>query len=390
MNIELHLIQNFAPSCLNRDDTNTPKSCMFGGYRRARVSSQCLKRAMRLHLRDAQALPTGVRTRLLARKIGELLAERYDQETGLAESLARTALQAAGFGLASEAPERTNVGLYLSSDEISLLADAVQADWAELERQQQTARDTPAEENGGGSSARRTRAQRRAAGSDNLPNVKRAVEAIGGTVSAADIAMFGRMVAENTHMEVDAACQVAHAISTHEVEPEMDFFTAVDDLQPEAEPGAGMMGIIEYSSACFYRYALINRPQLIHNLRGDTALADRGIVGFVKASLEAIPTGRQNSCAAHNPPDYVHLRVSNGLPRSLANAFEQPVRANGAAASLVEQSVKKLTGYQEDLERMYGRGEREQHRRSSTLIDHSDGDVSALLDWLEAALKEAR
>lgn len=288
MNIELHLIQNFAPSCLNRDDTNTPKSCIFGGYRRARVSSQCLKRAMRLYMRDALDVPTGVRTRLLARKVAELLAERYDQDRGQAEELARLALRSAGFGLASEAPERTNVGLYLSSDEISLLADAVQADWDELARQQGAAGDASAEENSG-AGGRRARAARRGGAGEAAPNVRRAVDAIGGTVAAADIALFGRMVAENTHMEVDAACQVAHALSTHEVETEMDFFTAVDDLQPEAEPGAGMMGIVEYNSACFYRYALIHRPQLIHNLRGDAALADRGIVAFVRRRCTPCP-----------------------------------------------------------------------------------------------------
>lgn len=384
MNIELHLIQNFAPSCLNRDDTNTPKSCVFGGYRRARVSSQCQKRAMRLHMRDALQLPTGVRTRLLARKIAELVAERYGQGSEQAELLARQALRAAGFGLASEAPERTNVGLYLTNDEISLLADAVQADWDALARQQAPA-DAPAEENGGSASGRRGRTARRPAG-EEAANVRRAVEAIGRTVSAADIALFGRMVAENTHMEVDAACQVAHAISTHEVETEMDFFTAVDDLQPEAEPGAGMMGIVEYNSACFYRYSLIQRPQLLHNLRGDVALTHRGIVAFVKAALNAIPTGRQNSCAAHNPPDYVQVRVGGGLPRSLANAFEQPIRPNRGGESLVTYSIRKLTDYQQRLERMYGREETQQ-RRSSTVVEYSDGDIPALLDWLQAALE---
>jgi CRISPR system Cascade subunit CasC len=387
MNIELHLIQNFAPSCLNRDDTNTPKSCMFGGYRRARVSSQCLKRAMRLHMRDALALPTGVRTRLLARKIGELLAERYDQPASVAEELARLALRSAGFGMATDAKERTNVGLYLSSDEISLLADAVQADWDELERHRAPAEEAPTEENGGAAAGRRGRGARRGGTAIEAPNAQRAVQAIGRTVSAADIALFGRMVAENTHMEVDAAAQVAHALSTHEAEPEMDFFTAVDDLQPEAEPGAGMMGIVEYNSACFYRYALINRPQLVRNLQGDAALADRGIVAFARAALDAIPSGRQNSCAAHNPPDYVEVRVGNGLPRSLANAFEQPVRPNGSAESLVEQSVDRLTAYAAKLERMYGPAAGSVRRRSSTVERHNDGDVPSLLDWLAGALQ---
>lgn len=358
MKIEIHQIQNFAPSCLNRDDTNTPKSCQFGGRRRARISSQCLKRAMRLHMREHSSIPTGVRTRLLVSEMAKLLAAR-GRDAEQATQAARKALAAVPMKFEKDDSLRTCVGLYLADEEIAALAEAVGQDWDKLAAD---------------------KVERK-----NLPAVSAAVEAIGKTVAAADVALFGRMVAESTNMNVDAACQVAHAISTHAVEAEMDFFTAVDDLQPEQDPGAGMMGIVEFNSACFYRYAVIDREQLAANLRGDGDLADRAIVGFVEASMDALPTGRQNSSAAQNPPDYVEVVVNDGLPRSLANAFEEAVRPNG---SLVGASVRKLRGYADKLDSVYGGdGLR---RQFLTTVEGFEGGVSRaeMLRWLSTELKE--
>jgi CRISPR system Cascade subunit CasC len=389
MNIEIHLIQNFAPSCLNRDDTNTPKSCMFGGYRRARISSQCLKRAMRLHMRDALSIPTGVRTRRLVKKIADLLADR-GRDRELALHAAQTALRAANFTFDSDGTgePRTTVGLYLAENEIQRLAAAVDRDWEALAA---TRIDESAAAGG-------RRAARQTAKAALSPAVADAVQSIRDTVAAVDIALFGRMVAENVHMNVDAACQLAHAISTHEVETEMDFFTAVDDLQDASEePGAGMMGIVEYNSACFYRYALINREQIIHNLQRNRELADRGITAFVRAALEAIPTARQNSSAAQNPPDYVQVRVSDGLPLSLANAFERPVRpqrpttsgSTRSEESTMACSVAALRAYQQRVRAMYGTPDGDE-RWSSTEAVEGAVSVPELLIWLEGRLAEAR
>ncbi len=378
MNIELHILQNFVPSCLNRDDTNAPKTATFGGVTRARISSQCYKRAMRLHMRDALSLPTGVRTRLLAGVPERLVARGRD----LDEAKARTArgLAAAEFGTEGE-DVRTKVGLYLAHDEIERLADAVEADWEALGQEPEKAEGTPA----------RGRGKGKATGIE-APGVLAAVKAIGNRVKSADIALFGRMMAENTNMNVDAACQVAHAISTHEVETEMDFWTAVDDLQVKEETGALGMGNQEFQSACFYRYLLIQRPQLEANLDGDRALANRTVTALVRAAVEAVPIAKQNSTGAQNRPSYVQVIAGAELPMSLANAFERPVhRPRGG--SLVGESIAQLTGYQAALRAAYDLVD---HGQSRTLcVEPNGADLGglgvpsqrALHDWLTAALE---
>jgi CRISPR system Cascade subunit CasC len=172
---------------------------------------------------------------------------------------------------------------------------------------------------------------------------------------AADVALFGRMVAEATKWNIDAACQVAHAISTHRAEMEMDFYTAVDDLNPGEETGAGMMGTVEFNSSCFYRYALIDLDQLAENLGDDEELARAAVDGFVRASVAAIPTGKQNSMAAQNPPSllFAVVKDKSAMPWSLANAFEVPVDV-GRSGRLVDQSAEALATYWEKLYTVYG------------------------------------
>ncbi len=138
--------------------------------------------------------------------------------------------------------------------------------------------------------------------------------------TSADIALFGRMLAEQPGRNTDGACQVAHPISTHKVDMEMDFYTAVDDLNPAGETGAGMMGVVGFNSACYYRYALVDRDQLARNLSRKTGRnngawaqelqaddyeeADKIIEAFLEAMVYAIPTGKQNSFAAQNLPSF--------------------------------------------------------------------------------------
>lgn len=175
---------------------------------------------------------------------------------------------------------------------------------------------------------------------------------------SADIALFGRMLAENPEMNADAACQVAHAISTHRVDPDLDFYTAVDDLNPASDTGAGMMGETGFNSACFYRYSLIDRNQLIANLGGDAELANKVIRAFLDASVRAIPTGKQNSFAAQNPPDFGMIVVrKDGSPCSLANAFARPVDAvRDKQCSLIGCSIEKLGQLHTKMKDVYGDG----------------------------------
>ena len=185
---------------------------------------------------------------------------------------------------------------------------------------------------------------------------KNLVKKYKGQTSAPDIALFGRMLAEQPELGLEAACQVAHAISTHRVTMEMDFYTAVDDLNPADTAGAGMMGFTGFDSACFYRYARIDWKQLVKNLNGDTDLARRTVEGFLRAAVAAVPSGKQNAFAAYNPPSFLLAVVrKDGMGWSLANAFERPVRPRNDGG-LVAPSVAVLDAYWSNLCRVYGTG----------------------------------
>jgi len=332
--IELHILQNFAPSCLNRDDTNAPKDCEFGGCRRARISSQCIKRATRRHPLFAETVGSeiGVRSRRLIDELADqLVADGKAEEAATAVASAVMAAFASKVGK----DNRTAVGLYLGSGEIARIKEVIIEKWDDLAPQ---------------ADGEKPDSKAIAALKKQLTKEFRDV------AGAADIALFGRMVAENADLNIDAACQVAHAISTHKAAMEMDFFTAVDDLQPDEEPGAGMMGTVEFNSSCFYRYAMLDLPQLEANLSGDAELAGRTVDGFLRASVAAIPTGKQNSMAAQNPPSFVMAIVrESGAPWSLANAFEHPVSVNGRDnKGLMQKSIEALDGYWGELVSMYG------------------------------------
>jgi len=189
------------------------------------------------------------------------------------------------------------------------------------------------------------------------PEVAKKVKALFNGGKAADVALFGRMLADQADLNRDAACQVAHALSTNKVSMEMDFYTAVDDLKErsaEADAGAGMLGTVEFNSACFYRYANIDFTELTKNLQDDVGLARQTVEAFLKASVHAIPTGKQNTFAAHNPPSLVLAVVRDRGLYSLANAFEKPLRPDHNG-SLVQNSIEALDNYWGRLERMYGK-----------------------------------
>jgi CRISPR system Cascade subunit CasC len=323
MFVELHMLQSFAPSNLNRDDTNSPKDCEFGGVRRARISSQCIKRAIRTApvFAETTRVEIGIRTKwLIGRLRGDLVAagQGEDETTAiLTEFVPKFASKLDRDG------ERTAVLLYLSQGEIDNIVERLLAEWDNLPE-----------------------------GADKL--AKALVKAHKGHTSAPDIALFGRMLAEKPELSLDAACQVAHAISTHRITMDMDFFTAVDDLNPEETAGAGMMGFIGYNSACFYRYARIDWKQLQQNLDGDAEVARRTVEGFLRATVVAVPSGKQASFAANSPPSLLLAVVRrDGMGWSLVNAFERPVHAD-RHGGLVAPSALALDTYWHRLCTIYG------------------------------------
>lgn len=337
MKVELHIIQNFPPSCLNRDDTNTPKDCEFGGERRARISSQCLKRAIRNEpvFKEVLGQELSKRTKLLASRIKSALPpEKRDlPET---DAIVKGIISASLSAFDTKKPDNTKVLLFVGEDEEERMREIIVDKW-----------DTLAD------AARKAAGQ--AKGEALAEKCKEVMKGFEKTKPhSPDIALFGRMLAENPAYNIDAACQVAHAISTNRVAMELDFYTAVDDLQPEEETGAGMMGVVGYNSSCFYRYALVDMGQLKENLDGDRELAERAVEAFIRAAVAAIPTGKQTSMAAQNPPDAIFAVVrGNGAPTSLANAFVRPVQPS-RDKDLLTASTEAMARYWERLIKVYG------------------------------------
>lgn len=332
--IEIHALQNFAPSNLNRDDSGAPKDALFGGTRRARISSQCLKRAVREYFGQKKdggfftSEELAVRTKRVYQAIAEALKDKRKPEEVVVKAeiaLSYVKLKSAGEG-------KSQYLLFLGQKEIAGLADVIHKHWDQV---------VPVKEEGDG--AGKKSKSKEAAGAPK--EVKDKMEAIFNGGKAVDLALFGRMLAGMPEKNQDAACQVAHAISTHAVEREFDFYTAVDDLKPEDAAGADMMGTVEFNSACFYRYAVVDWAKLLGNLQNDSELSMKGLRAFLEGFIVAEPTGKQNTFAAHNPPEFVAISVRrDSAPRSLANAFEKAVyirKGDSVTEKSAEELVKK-------------------------------------------------
>ncbi|MBI5444154.1 MAG: type I-E CRISPR-associated protein Cas7/Cse4/CasC, partial [Deltaproteobacteria bacterium] len=238
---------------------------------------------------------------------------------------------------------KTEYLLFLGQREISSIADLIHAKWDSI----------IAPETAPAKGKKPGKAKKQAAQAAD-PELKKALEKIFDGGKAVDVALFGRMLADMPEKNQNAACQVAHAISTHAVEREFDFYTAVDDLKPEDTAGADMMGTVEFNSACFYRYAVVDWEKLTSNLQDDLELAKKGLRAFLEGFVVAAPAGKQNTFAAHNPPEFVAVSVRrNTAPRSLANAFETAIRVK-RDESLTRKSAEALTAKAKTLQAAFG------------------------------------
>ena len=282
--IDIHVLQTVPPSCVNRDDTGSPKTAVYGGVTRARVSSQAWKRAIRQDFRESFAPEQlGSRTKkVLAQVSEELLKLEHSLTQEDADEKAENVLKNTGVPL----------NKMRETDALFFMSDAQARALAALAISGEDDKDAC-----------------KAALKDN-PSV--------------DQALFGRMVAADSSLNYDAAAQVAHAISTHAVQNEFDYFTAVDDRAPEDNAGAGHIGTTEFNSATLYRYATVNVDELALWLGDKTVDAAKG---FVESFCCTMPTGKQNSFANRTMPDAVYLTVRNDQPINLSGAFEKPVRA---------------------------------------------------------------
>ena len=320
--LQLHILTSYPPSNLNRDDLGRPKTAVMGGAMRLRVSSQSLKRAWRTSelFETALAGHVGTRSKEKGRKIFEALIAK-----GVPEAKAReyARIIARVFGkLKRDKDDGSAEGLEIEqlahfSPEEEAAIDALIGKLAETGQ-------PPTEED---KSLLRKRNR------------------------AADIALFGRMLAEKPAFNVEAAAQVAHAVSVHRVQVEDDFFTAVDDLnEGQEDVGAGHMGETEFGAGVYYLYVCVNRELLLENLDGDAELASRTLTALLESAVKVAPTGKQNSFASRAYASYVLAEKGDQQPRSLSVAFLKPVDGQDVLAT----AIRRLEDKRGKMEQVYG------------------------------------
>lgn len=310
--IELHILQSFPFVCLNRDDNNAPKEGFFGGVKRARVSSQCWKRAIRLMARELFPEKfSGVRSKFFMVALREALLKEGLSEDKVDETTAQIAVVVSKI---DDKKEKLKAMLYYSNEEVQEIAKAA------LESKKPLAE-------------------------KDLNKILRGKHAH----DAADISLFGRMVASAPSINIEGAASFSHALSVHRVDSEQDFFTAVDDVITEENTGSGHLDYAEFNSACYYRYININ----LDLLKEDTHLGilseeefTKVLETFIRSCLIAVPQAKKNSMAGPTLPDYVMGVRRKGTPVSLVGAFETPVRSSNG---YVENAIKAMKERKESL-----------------------------------------
>lgn len=305
--VDIHVLQTVPPSCVNRDDTGSPKTAVYGGTTRARVSSQAWKHAMRGDFRKMFATEElGVRSlKVVSLVADEIAAIDSTISEKTRNKKAAEALKAAGISIKSTKDddiEKSDALFFMSNKQAKEIAKLVCDGEEDKNAYKKALKDNP----------------------------------------SVDIALFGRMAASDPTLNYDAAAQVAHAISTHTIQNEYDYFTAVDDLQDDDNAGAGHLGTVEFNSSTLYRYANVNVSELAKTLDGVSDAADV-VRKYVETFVLSMPTGKENTFANRTFPDAVYVTIRNDQPVNLCGAFERPVRASeeGYAA----ESENRLVEY---------------------------------------------
>ena len=341
--VDFHILQTVPPSCINRDDTGSPKTAVYGGVTRARVSSQAWKHAMRAAFAENARLDVGKRTK----KAAELVKEQIlvlDPEQKKADKMAKEALKYVG--IKSDDKKGTDALIFISSAQAKALAELVVGGCTKDEEYEEALIENP----------------------------------------SADMVLFGRMVAQKASLKYDAAAQVAHSISTHAVQNEYDYFTAVDDCQAEDNAGAGHLGTVEYNSSTLYRYATVNVMELAGRL--GAAQAAETVRAFGEAFLFSMPTGKQNTFANRTLPDAVYVTLREDQPVNLCGAFERavPRSAQGYAAP----SKAALAQYAQQMYSSFAEAPAQSFTVGSGLEELAPAQTAkAMLDALEKAVRDA-
>ena len=341
--VDFHVLQTVPPSCINRDDTGSPKTAIYGGVTRARVSSQAWKHAMRQAFVEESLLDeedVGKRTKKVTELVEKEIAALAPEKD--AAKLAKKTLDNAGI---KNDEKGTKALFFISQAQIKALAQLAVEECADKKE------------------------------------YKKALS----TAPSADIALFGRMVADDPSLNFDAAAQVAHSISTHAVQNEYDYFTAVDDCQAEDNAGAGHLGTVEYNSATLYRYATVNVMELERHL--DAKKAAEVVRSFGEAFIRSMPTGKQNTFANRTLPDAVYVTIREDQPVNLCGAFERAVRKS--VEGYAEPSKNALQAYAQQLYQSFAEIPAKSFTVGTGLEALAPAQpLNTMLDALEEAIKE--
>lgn len=308
--LDIHAIQTVPPANINRDDTGSPKTAQYGGVTRARVSSQSWKRAIRKYFNENGDLGNvGIRSLEIVKYVANKIVEK-DSSISIEEAMLM-AEKTINTAKISTKEQKAKALFFLSDKQAEKLAQA----------------------------------------SIDKVTDKKQLESILNDDISIDIALFGRMVADNTILNEDASSQVAHAISTHAIQSEFDFFTAVDDLAPEDNAGAGMLGTVEYNSSTLYRYSNIALHDFYRQL-ADKEETINATKLFVKSFVESMPTGKINTFANQTLPQAVVVSLRADRPLNMVSAFEEPIKSDdGYIDKSIEKLFSEYTKYDKILEK---------------------------------------
>lgn len=319
--IDVHVLQTVPPSCINRDDTGSPKTARFGGVRRARVSSQAWKRAVRDEF--ARVLPAeelGYRTKKLVDLVSEsIMSQDNEVDQDAARKMAEAVIKATGIKIKDG---QSAYLVFIARRQVEALAKLA------VDANREGAKIAPKE-------------------AKAILNIRERP-----SLNAVDVAMFGRMVADTADLNVDASVQVAHALGVSASDSEFDYYTALDDLAPADNPGADMIGTVEFLSDTLYRYATIDVRHLYANL-GSGEVAEKAVEAFLKAFVCSMPTGKLNTFANRTLPTAVLVQVRESQPVSLVGAFERPVFATGEKG-VSEIACERLVAQAQAVDEAFG------------------------------------
>lgn len=323
LKMDIHVLQTMPPSCVNRDDTGSPKMTVYGGVTRSYVSSQCWKHAVREMFRENGDLWHGVRTLEVHRILTKSVLDQDTSGMSEADAAKKAWDTMVLLGLGSKEKDKSGTGTgveyhktgaltFLSMAQIEALADVI------LD----------------GNNKKQAEYKKECAFALN-------------SEPSLDVALFGRMMAGNTALNTDACAQVAFAISTHACEMESDYFSAIDDMSQEGHAGAANLGDVYFNSSTLYRYASVDVGALADQV-GD--FVSEGLAGFLKAFVLSIPTGKVHSFANQTLPGMVYVSFQR-TPTSFVGAFEDPVPAKGG---YMAGSKRRLVEYAKELYNAYG------------------------------------